>query len=66
MFNKENIVKSIDAFIKNAGYKLTEEEIEFLTNIKNQIAFENQEEQILAWAFELLKFIIMFNDIFHK
>lgn len=66
MYNKQSIISSIDEFIETTQVKLSNDELQSLLNIRNKIKSSVNEDQILKWAGELLKFILLIKDIFHK
>ncbi len=64
MYNKKEIINSIEKLTSDLKHKLTIEEIESLENIKGQLSKSKKEMDILKWSVEILKVFEILKDIF--
>lgn len=64
MYNKKEIIRSIEQHIKENKDTLPASEIEFLEGIQSKLSQARAETEILKWVTELLKFITLCKDIF--
>jgi hypothetical protein len=67
MFHKYKILEDLDSFLETIKAKYSAEEIDFLLEIRNKIAESKSEEDLLEYAFDIVKFMMMLHELFgHK
>jgi hypothetical protein len=64
MYNKTEIINSIDIYIEKNKLTISADSLAFLTEIKDKIKKANNENKLSKWAYELLRFINLFRDFF--
>lgn len=62
MYNTKFLLEALDSLIESATYKLNEQELELLEDIRSHIADTKDEAKIEKGFFELVKWLILIKE----